>query len=63
MTPIVVLVVLGLLGTLVVLGFGGYSMARGGRYDEKHSFPLMEARVVLQALTIMLVVLAALFWS
>jgi hypothetical protein len=37
-------------------------MARGGRYDRAHSFPLMEAEVIVQALAIGLLLIAALFW-
>lgn len=63
MTPVVFLVMLGVIATIVALGAGGYSMAKGGRYDRKHGFPLMEARVVLQAVTVMVIVMAALFWA
>ena len=62
MSPIDLLIGLGVLATLGVLIAGAYSMARAGHYDEVHAFPLMEARVVLQALTVGLVVIAALFW-
>jgi hypothetical protein len=63
MTPILFFVSLGVIATLVVLGMGGYSMARGGRYDDKHGFPLMEARVMIQAVTVLLVIIATLFWA
>jgi hypothetical protein len=38
------------------------SRAWGGRYDRAHSFPLMEAEVIVQALAIGLLLIAALFW-
>jgi hypothetical protein len=41
---------------------GGVSMSRGGRYDEVHAFPLMEARVILHAITLFMVIMAFLFW-
>lgn len=62
MSPMILLITLGVLATVGVMVAGGYSMARGGRYDEAHGFPLMEARVVLQALTVGLVIIATLFW-
>lgn len=51
-----VLLVLAMLGTLTVLGFGVVSMLRGG--DPRRSNKLMQSRVIMQALA--LVLLAAL---
>ena len=51
-----ILLVLAMLGTLGVLGFGVASMLRGG--DPRRSNKLMQSRVVMQALA--LVLLAAL---
>lgn len=62
MSAIAVLVVLTVLATFAVLIAGGVSMARGGKFDVLHSFPLMEARVVLQAIAVMMVLIALLFW-
>jgi len=56
------LIVIGLLAVIGVMGFGGYSMARGGQYDDNHAFELMEARVIVQGITIGLIVIALLFW-
>lgn len=62
MSAITFLVFMTMLATFGVLVAGGVSMVRGGRFDMLHSFPLMEARVVLQAVTIILVLVALLFW-
>jgi hypothetical protein len=51
-----ILLVLVMLGTLTVLGFGVASMLRGG--DPRRSNKLMQSRVMMQALA--LVLLAAL---
>jgi len=51
-----ILLVLAMLGTLTVLGFGVVSMLRGG--DPRRSNKLMQSRVMMQALA--LVLLAAL---
>ena len=56
-------IVLAGLAAVGVLMAGGVSMARGGKYDEAHAFPLMEAEVIVQGLVVGLVVIAALFWS
>jgi hypothetical protein len=51
-----ILLVMAMLGTLTVLGFGVASMLRGG--DPRRSNKLMQSRVMMQALA--LVLLAAL---
>jgi hypothetical protein len=59
--PIVnVLVILALIATLVVLGLGLRSMARGGTYDAEHAEKFMWERVALQALVVVLLLAAAL---
>lgn len=62
MNAIAFLVVLAVLGAFGITMAGGFSMARGGRYDALHAFPLMEARVILSALALGLLLIAALFW-
>ena len=62
MSPITFLVIIGLLATIGVMIGGGISMARGGLYDEKHGFQWMEARVILQAITVILILIAVLVW-
>ena len=62
MDAITILVVLMVLATVGVLIAGGISMAHGGKFDASHAFPLMEARVALQAATVVLVIVAYLFW-
>ena len=46
------LLVLAMLGTLIVLGFGVASMLRGG--DPRRSNKLMQSRVIMQALALAL---------
>lgn len=58
MTTISILVIFALLATVVALGWGIGSMAHGGAYDTKHSHQFMEARVGLQALAVIFVLVA-----
>lgn len=51
------LIPLGLLATLIVLGVGIYSMAKGGAFAKEHSNRLMRLRVVAQGVTIVLMLL------
>lgn len=51
------LIPIGLLATLVVLGVGIYSMAKGGAFAKEHSNRLMRLRVVAQGVTIVLMLL------
>lgn len=62
MSGIFFFVVLAAIASLGILVAGGISMARGGKYDEAHAFPLMEAEVIVQALVVGLLLIAALFW-
>lgn len=54
-----VLVICALIATVVVLGLGLRSMARGGQYDQQHAEKFMWERVALQALVIVLLIAAA----
>jgi hypothetical protein len=47
-----ILLVLAMLGTLTVLGFGVASLWRGG--DPRRSNKLMQSRVIMQALALIL---------
>ena len=62
MSPIAFLIILGVLATIAAMIGGGISMARGGTYDEQHGFQWMEARVIFQAITLLLLLIAALTW-
>lgn len=53
-----ILMALAMLSVLGVLGLGIFSMVRGGEFNRKYSNTLMRARVGLQALAILLFVLA-----
>ena len=44
--------------SIASLGWGLGSMAHGGKYDEKHSDQLMSARVIFQAVAIVLLLIA-----
>jgi len=54
-----VLVIVALVATVVVLGLGLRSMARGGAYDREHAEKFMWERVALQGLVIVLLIAAA----
>jgi len=51
-TFITILLVLAMIGTLTVLGFGVAAMLRGG--DPRRSNKLMQSRVIMQALALAL---------
>ncbi len=54
------LIPLALAAVAITLGFGIYSLFRGGDFARSHSNKLMRLRVVLQAVAIL--VLIAAFW-
>ena len=58
MTILNVVIVAALLMTIGLMGTGIWSMAHGGDFDQKHSTQLMMARVGMQAVTIILLLLA-----
>ena len=58
MTTLTVVIVLALIATIAVLLTGIVSMARGGEFDRRHSVQLMSARVGLQGLAVLLVLVA-----
>ena len=60
MDPLTIMVMLGVLATVWALLRGINSMAHGGDYDHRHSHQLMFQRIGLQALTVLLVILALL---
>jgi uncharacterized membrane protein len=47
-----------LIMTVGVIGTGIWSMAHGGEFDQKHSTQLMIARVAMQGITLLLLLLA-----
>jgi hypothetical protein len=59
MDSINVFVIAALIATIIVLGLGLRSMARGGTYDREHAEKFMWERVVLHALAVVLLVAAA----
>jgi len=59
MSIINVLIIGALIATVVVLGLGLRSMARGGSYDKGHAEKFMWERVALQLLVVILLLAAA----
>jgi len=57
-----ILILLAVAAVAITLGFGIYSLYRGGDYARSNSNKLMRLRVVLQAGAIVLL-LAALWWK
>ncbi len=51
------LIPIGLAATLIVLGVGIYSLAKGGAFAKEHSNKLMRMRVMAQGVTILLMLL------
>ncbi len=62
MTLFDILILLAIAAVAVTLGFGIYSLFRGGDYARTHSNKLMRLRVVLQATAIVLL-MAGLWWK
>lgn len=59
MSVVSVLIICALIATVVVLGLGLRSMAKGGEYDQAHAEKFMWERVALQGLVILLLIAAA----
>ena len=57
-----ILILLAIAAVTITLGFGIYSLFRGGDYARSHSNKLMRLRVVLQAIAVVLL-LTALWWK
>ena len=57
-----ILILLAVLAVSVTLGFGLYSLYRGGDYARSNSNRLMRLRVALQATAVVLLV-AGLWWK
>ena len=61
MSVFTLMIVFALIATIVTLAWGIGSMAVGGNYDEKHSEQLMFARIALQTLAFVLLLVAVFF--
>lgn len=59
MTLINFLIIAALIATVIVLALGLSSMARGGDYDREHAEKFMWERVALQAVVVILLLVAA----
>ena len=58
MNILTALIVAALLITVGLIGTGIWSMAHGGEFDRRHSTQLMVARVGMQGVTFLLLLLA-----
>lgn len=58
MSVLNLVIMIALLMTVAMIGTGIWSMAHGGEFDEKHSTQLMVARVGMQGVTVLLLLLA-----
>ena len=58
MNVLTTVIVLAMLATAATLIWGVVSMARGGEFDQHHSQQLMFARVGLQGITLLLLLIA-----
>ncbi len=56
-----ILIVLAIAAVAVTLGFGLYSLFRGGDYARSHSNRLMRLRIGLQAMAVLLLVVGMLW--
>lgn len=56
-----ILIILAILAVTITLGFGLYSLFRGGEYSRSHSNKLMRLRVGLQAVAVILLVVGMLW--
>ncbi len=61
-TVFTILILLAILAVTVTLGFGIYSLFRGGAYARSNSNRLMRLRVLLQAVAIVLL-MVGLWWK
>ena len=52
-----ILIPIAMLGTVVALGAGIYSLAKGGEFSKEHSNKLMRLRIMGQAIAIGLMML------
>ena len=57
-----ILILLAIAAVTITLGFGIYSLYRGGEYARSNSNKLMRLRVALQATAVLLLV-AGLWWK
>ncbi len=58
MNILTVVIMTALLMTIGLIAVGIWSMAQGGEFDQKHSTQLMFARVGMQGVTFLLLLLA-----
>ena len=58
MNMLTVVIMAALLMTIGLMAVGIWSMAQGGEFDQKHSTQLMFARVGMQGVTFLLLLLA-----
>ncbi|WEK57478.1 MAG: twin transmembrane helix small protein [Candidatus Brevundimonas phytovorans] len=57
-----ILILVAIAAVAITLGFGVYSLYRGGEFARSHSNKLMRLRVVLQAVAVLLLV-GGMWWK
>ena len=62
LTTLNILILGAIAAVAVTLGFGSYSLYRGGDFGRSHSNKLMRLRVALQALAVVLLVIG-MWWK
>ena len=62
LTALNILILAAIAAVAVTLGFGIYSLYRGGDFGRSHSNKLMRLRVALQALAVVLLVIG-MWWK
>ncbi len=58
MKMLTILIILALIATVVSMIVGVGSMGRGGEFDDKYSGRFMNARVIFQAIALVLLIIA-----
>ncbi|MGD8350613.1 MAG: twin transmembrane helix small protein [Gammaproteobacteria bacterium] len=58
MNTLTIVIMIALLTTIGLIGTGIWSMAHGGDFDRRHSTQLMIARVGMQGVTLLLLIVA-----
>lgn len=58
MQALTIVIILGLVATIITLGWGLWSMSVGGKYDKEHSEQLMFTRIAIQAFAVAMMLVA-----
>ena len=58
MNMLTILIILALIATIISLIIGLRSMGKGGEYDKKHADEFMSARIIFQAIALVLLIIS-----